>query len=131
MIGLKTIPLSYLVMGFNITHLSCTSIEKLSRNNVGTHTMLSLLFSMVTAVFAVFSVQLIKAPAASATGFSQPSLEDPLILLMFSQESISNFSERKVFLIGIWATVGSSLCYYIANQMKKSKTINQGVNENN
>ena len=86
---------------------------------------------MVTAVFAVFSVQLIKAPAASATAFSQPSLEDPLILLMFSQESISNFSERKVFLIGIWATVGSSLCYYIANQMKKSKTINQGVNENN
>ena len=55
-IGLKTVPLSYLVMGFNITHLSCTAFEKLFSNKLGTHTMLSLLFSMVTAVFAICSV---------------------------------------------------------------------------
>ena len=89
MVSLKTIPLSYLVMGFNITHLVCTSLEQLFSDKVGTHTMLSLLFSMVTAVFAICSVQIMKAPESIATGFNQPDLQDPLIQILVSADSIS------------------------------------------
>ena len=57
LVGVKTIPLSYVIMSLNVTHLAFNSVEKLFSKKMGdTHTMLSLLFAMITVVFGISSV---------------------------------------------------------------------------
>ena len=77
LIGIKTLPLCYVIISLNITHLAFTSLEKMvygKRND--THTMLSLLLAMVTVVCSISSVQLLSHPQAKAAPISAPGLHD-------------------------------------------------------
>ena len=80
LVGIKTLPLCYVIGSLNITHLAFTSIEKLSHGKVtDTHSMLQLILSMVTVVCAISSVQLIDQPEARTAPISNPGLHDQLI----------------------------------------------------
>lgn len=96
LVGVKTIPLSYVILSLNVTHLAFNSIERLfSKKMVGTHTMLSLLFAMITVVFGISSVQLMNHPkAAFNNSISTPGLKDPLIEIFISEEFIDGLTDR-------------------------------------
>ena len=57
LVGIKTLPLSYVIVSLNITHLAFAAVQKLFITKVAdTHTMLSLLLAMVTVVCGITSV---------------------------------------------------------------------------
>ena len=121
LVGVKTIPLSYVIMSLNITHLAFNCVDRLfSKKMSDTHTMLSLLFAMITVVCGISSVQLMKMPVAKAALISSPGLKDPFIQIFISADTIDNLSDRQVFLVGLWTTITAGFCFSIVNKLKGS-----------
>jgi len=95
LVGIKTLPLCYVIGSLNITHLAFTSIEKMFHGKVtDTHSMLQLILAMVTVVCAISSVQLIDQPEAKAAPISNPGLHDPLIQILVESDTLDTLTER-------------------------------------
>ena len=119
LVGVKTIPLSYVIMSLNITHLAFNSVERLfSKKMSDTHTIISLLFALVTVICGISSVQLLKMPVAKATPISSPGLKDPFIEMFISVDTMDGLSDRQVSLIGLWTSIAAGLCFSLANKLK-------------
>ena len=58
LVGIKTLPLSYVVICFNLTHIATTAIAELIKAKTSTdlHASFSLVFSFITVIFGIVSV---------------------------------------------------------------------------
>ena len=85
--------------------------------------MLSVLFVLATVIFGLTSAKVIARPEAEAAPINDPTLNDSFIQILISTEVSNKFTNRQVFFIGLWATVGSACCFSLANMLKKLETV--------
>ena len=80
LIGIKTLPLCYLIIGLSLTHLVITAIGNLENTRMrDSTTFLGLVLAVVTAVCAFSCVRLLNEPETIATKLKDINWDDPLI----------------------------------------------------
>ena len=123
LIGIKTLPLSYLITGMSMAQLVFTAIGNLENARArDSTTFVGIILALITVGCAVSWIIILKEPEPMTTNLKDINWDDPLIQIIKTSASES-LAETSDFMLGLCATVIAGFCFSMSTSLRKSKMI--------
>ena len=123
LIGIKTLPLSYLITGMSMAQLVFTAIGNLENTRMrDSTTFIGIILAIITVICAISWIRILSEPETIATKLKDINWDDPLIEIL--QEGASeSLPENSTFLIGLLSTIVAGFCFSMSTSLRKSNMI--------